>query len=90
NVRGLSFKEEDHDAFVAPLQLLTDKPVLYICNVSEADAATGNAYVEKVQAAIASENAQLLVLAVSIEADINELETYEERQLFLSDLGLEE
>ena len=90
NVRGLSIKEEDHEAFVAPLQLLTDKPVSYICNVSEADAATGNAYVEKVQAAIASENAQLLVLAVSIEADINELETYEERQLFLSDLGLEE
>lgn len=90
NVRTLEFKAADHEAFVAPLQLLTDKPVLYICNVSEADATAGNAYVEKVKAAVASENAEVLILAVSIEADINELETFEERQLFLSDLGLEE
>ena len=72
------------------MQLLTDKPVLYVCNVDEGAAVQGNAFVDKVKETIAQENAELLVLAVSIEADINELESYEERQLFLEDLGLEE
>ena len=70
--------------------MITDKPVLYLCNVNEQAAKDGNAYVEKVKETIAHEQAGLLVLAVSIEADINELESFEERQLFLDDLGLEE
>lgn len=90
NVRAIAVADELRTAFVSPLQLLTDKPVLYVCNVDESAAASGNAYVAAVQKAIAPENAELLVLAVSIEADINELESYEERQLFLEDLGLEE
>ncbi|MEJ2584378.1 MAG: DUF933 domain-containing protein, partial [Robiginitalea sp.] len=67
-----------------------DKPVLYVCNVEEQAALSGNAYVESVRKAVTGENAGVLVLAVATEADINELETYEERQLFLEDLGLEE
>ena len=63
---------------------------MYVCNVDEGSAVNGNAYVDKVKAAVASENAEVLVLAVGTEADITELETYEERQLFLEDLGLEE
>ena len=63
---------------------------MYVCNVSEDAAAKGNAYVKKVQDIIADEQAEVLVLAISVEADINELDTYEERQLFLDDLGLEE
>ncbi len=90
NVRGIALSEEDREAYVHSMQLLTDKPVLYVCNVDEGAAAKGNSLVDKVQEAIAQENAELLVLAVSIEADINELESYEERQLFLEDLGLEE
>ncbi|MGB0256782.1 MAG: redox-regulated ATPase YchF [Flavobacteriaceae bacterium] len=90
NVRGIALSEEDREAYVLSMQLLTDKPVLYVCNVDEGAAAKGNSLVDKVQEAIAQENAELLVLAVSIEADINELESYEERQLFLEDLGLEE
>jgi len=70
--------------------LITDKPVLYVCNVDEQSAKEGNAYVAKVKTEVASEQAGLLVLAVSIEADINELDSFEERQLFLEDLGLEE
>ncbi|MDT8347540.1 MAG: DUF933 domain-containing protein, partial [Flavobacteriaceae bacterium] len=65
-------------------------PVLYVCNVDEASAKTGNAWVEKVKEAVAGESAEIIVLAVATEADINELETYEERQLFLEDLGLAE
>ena len=90
NVRGIALSEEDREAYVHSMQLLTDKPVLYVCNVDEGAAAKGNSLVDKVQEAIAQENAELLVLAVSIEADINELESYEERQLFLEDLGIEE
>lgn len=73
---------------VADLNLLTDKPVLYVCNVDEASAVSGNAHTEAVRAAIASEHAEMLIVAASAEADIAELETYEERQMFLQDMGL--
>lgn len=89
NIRGVDCSIEERNTFVTPLQLITDKPVLYVCNVDESAARDGNAYVEKVKAMVANETASVLVLAVSIEADINELESYEERQLFLEDLGLE-
>jgi len=64
--------------------------VLYVCNVDEGAAVTGNDYVEKVKANVANEKAEVLVLAVGTEADINELETFEEREMFLEDLGLKE
>ncbi|MDG1263074.1 MAG: redox-regulated ATPase YchF [Flavobacteriaceae bacterium] len=90
NVRSLDLTEKEREEIVDLLQLLTDKPVLYVCNVSEDSAAKGNNYVKKVKEFIADEQAEVLVLAISVEADINELDTYEERQLFLDDLGLEE
>ena len=90
NVRTLVFSEDDRAAYVTPLQLITDKPVLYVCNVSEDAAVNGNTYVDKVKKIVADENVEVLILAMSIEADINELDSYEERQLFLEDLGLEE
>lgn len=90
NVRQINLGEKDREEYVTPLQLLTDKPVLYVCNVSESDAASGNALVHKVEEIAAAEQAEVLTLAVSIEADINELESYEERQLFLEDMGLSE
>ena len=71
-------------------QLITTKPVLYVCNVNEEAAATGNAYVDQVRELVKDENAEVIVLAVGTEADITELETYEERQMFLEDLGLTE
>ena len=90
NIRSLELKEEERLEYVKPLQLITDKPVLYVCNVDEAAAKTGNAYVDQVKEAVAGESAGLLILAVSIEADINELDSFEERQMFLEDLGLDE
>ena len=90
NVRSLNFTEKEREEVITELQLITDKPVLYVCNVSEDAAVSGNAYVEKVKALVADEDTEVLVLAISVEADINELETYEERKLFLDDLGLEE
>ncbi len=82
--------EDDRLAYVKPLQLITDKPVLYVCNVDEGAAVNGNDYVNKVKETVASENAEVIVLAVGTEADITELEDYEERQMFLQDMGLEE
>lgn len=81
---------EDEEELMENFQLLTSKPILYVCNVDEAAAKSGNAYVEKVREAISGENAEILVLAVATEADIAELESYEERQMFLEDIGLEE
>jgi ribosome-binding ATPase len=75
---------------VKDLYLLTDKPVMYICNVDEASAVKGNAYVEAVRKSITDENAEILVVAAATESDIAELETYEERQMFLEEAGLSE
>ncbi|WP_163717320.1 redox-regulated ATPase YchF [Mangrovibacterium lignilyticum] len=72
------------------LQLLTNKPILYVCNVDEASVIDGNAYVDAVKEAVKDENAELLVIAAATEADIAELESYDERQMFLEDLGLTE
>lgn len=89
NVRGFDRTEEEQ-AWIDDYQLLTEKPVLYVCNVDEAAAASGNDYVQQVQAMAAAEKAGVMFLAAAVEADISELESYEERTLFLTDLGLEE
>ena len=90
SVRALSISDDDRLAYVKTMQLLTDKPVLYVCNVDESSAVNGNTYVNQVRQVAETEQASVLVLAVSTEADINELGTYEERQLFLDDMGLTE
>ena len=82
--------DKEERKVVSDLNLLTDKPVLYVCNVDEASAVTGNIHTEAVKAAIANENAEMLIVAAATEADIAELETYEERQMFLEDMGLTE
>jgi ribosome-binding ATPase len=90
NVRSVDFYEDDRVHYVNPLQLITDKPVMYVCNVIEDAAVDGNDFVNQIKESVAHENAEVLILAVSIEADINELDSYDERQLFLEDLGLSE
>ncbi len=82
--------DKDDRKFMNDFNLLTDKPVLYVCNVDEASAVNGNKYVDAVREAIKEENAELLIVAAATEADIAELESYEERQAFLSDIGLSE
>jgi GTP-binding protein YchF len=90
SVRAIELTDADREEIVTPLQLITDKPVMYVCNVDDKSAVSGNAYVDKVKANVANENAEVIVLAVGTEADINELDDYEERQMFLDDLGLTE
>lgn len=90
NARTVTFETKDEQKIARELYLLTSKPVLYVCNVEEASAVTGNAYVEAVRAAVEGEGAEILVVAAKIESEIAELETYEERQMFLAEIGLEE
>jgi hypothetical protein len=89
SVRGLGFSEEEME-IIKRFNLITSKPVMYVCNVDEASVLTGNTYVDQVREAVANEQAEVLVIGAKIEADITELETYEERKMFLDELGLEE
>jgi GTP-binding protein YchF len=89
SARSIELEEKEKEV-VADLMLLTDKPVMYVCNVDENSVKTGNEYVERVKEVVQSENAEVLLIAASTEADIAELESYEERQMFLDDMGLDE
>ena len=89
SARTAPITEEDFD-FISDLALLTVKPVLYVCNVDEASVNSGNAYVEKVREAVKDEKAEVLIISAQIESEIAQLDNYEERQLFLEDLGLSE
>ena len=90
SLRAIDLSDKDREEFVTPLQFITDKPVMYVCNVDEDAALHGNAYVDRVKKAVANENAEVVILAVGTEADITELDSFEERQMFLEDLGLQE
>jgi GTP-binding protein YchF len=89
SVRGLGFDASDMEV-IKGFNLITSKPVMYVCNVDEASVLSGNAYVDQVRAAVANENAEVLIIGAKIEADITELETYDERKMFLDELGLDE
>lgn len=90
SARTVSFDTKDEQKAAKELFLLTSKPVMYVCNVDEKSAATGNKYVDMVREAVKDENAEILVVAARTEADIAELETYEDRQMFLEEVGLKE
>ncbi len=72
------------------MMLLTSKPILYVCNVDESSILTGNEHTKRFEASIAAENAEIIYVSAGIEADIAELESKEEREEFLADLGLKE
>jgi len=85
-----SFTGDEKGTFTDELYLLTAKPIIYVCNVDEAAVKEGNQYVDAVKTAIADENTEPLIIGAGIEADIAQLDTAEEKQLFLDDLGLAE
>ena len=89
SARTVKLDESQQEA-AKELMLLTAKPILYVCNVDEASVVTGNKYVDMVKEAVKDEEAEVLVIGAGIEADIAELETWEEKQMFLEDLGLKE
>ncbi len=87
--RSVRFDSPDARRFARDLFLLTNKPVLYVCNVDEASAATGNRYVEQVRKALEGDDSGIMVVAAATESDIAELDTAEERAEFLAEIGLE-
>lgn len=90
SARSVEFEAQDEIDASHELFLLTNKPVMYVCNVDEASAVSGNQFVEAVREAVKGEKAEILIVAAKTESEIAELESYEERQMFLADAGLEE
>jgi len=89
NAREVTLDNPEEQKIAKEFCLLTNKPVMYVCNVDEASAKNGNAYVEAVREAVKGEDAEILVIAAKIESEIAELEDYEEKQMFLEEIGLE-
>lgn len=90
NARTVQFDNEEEEEAARNLFLLTAKPVLYVCNVDEDSAVEGNEYSRKIEEIAKLENAEAMVIAAKTEEDIATLETYEEKMMFLEDLGLKE
>lgn len=80
----------DEEAMAHDLFLLTNKPVMYVCNVDDKSAVNGNAYVDAVREATKDEHAEILIISARTESDIAEMESYEDRQIFLDEMGLTE
>ncbi len=89
SARTVVLENGEEEKLAKEFFLLTNKPVMYVCNVDEASAANGNEYVERVREAVKDENAEILVIAAKIESEIAELDNYEERQMFLEEIGLQ-
>ncbi len=90
NARVVTFESKEEQDAARNLFLLTSKPVLYVCNVDEASAKTGNEYARRIEQLAAEEGAETMIIAGKTEEDIAELESYEDKKLFLDELGLEE
>ena len=90
NARSVTFESKEEQRYAHDLFLLTAKPVLYVCDVDETAAKTGNQYSDMIQKIAESEGAEMLVIAAKTEEDIASLETYEDKKMFLDELGLEE
>ena len=88
--RTVQFESKEEQKVAHDLFLLTNKPVLYVCNVDDASAVNGNRYVDMVREAVKEEGAEILIVAAKIESEIAELDSYEDKQMFLGEIGLEE
>lgn len=90
NCRSVELVNEEEENLARDLFLLTNKPVLYVCNVDDASAVNGNRHVDAVREAVKDENAQILIISAKTESEIAEMDSYEDRQMFLEEMGLEE
>lgn len=89
SARSAQLSSEDF-VILKEFQLLTDKPVMYVCNVDEASVKTGNKYVDAVKENVKDEKAEVILITAAMEAEIAALDTFEERKMFLEEMGLEE
>lgn len=84
------YSDEQVEEFIKPLELISFKPILYVCNVGENDVISGNDYVDQVKKEIENKDCEIIIISAKIESEINELDSIEEKKLFLDDLGLVE
>ncbi|MGI8952782.1 MAG: redox-regulated ATPase YchF [Chitinophagaceae bacterium] len=90
NARSFEVRAEEKHKFIDELFLLTMKPVIYVCNVDESSVIKGNKYTEAIKEAVKNENAEILFISAAIESEIAAMDNFEDRKLFLEDLGLHE
>ena len=88
--RSVKLLNDEEESIAHDLFLLTSKPVMYVCNVDDASAVNGNAYVDAVREAVKDENAEILIISARTESEIAEMEDYDDRQMFLEEMGLQE
>ncbi len=88
--RSVALNNEEEVQMARDLFLLTNKPVMYVCNVDDASAVNGNKYVEAVREAVKEENAEILIISARTESEIAEMDDYADRQMFLEEMGLSE
>ena len=88
--RSVALNNEEEVQMARDLFLLTNKPVMYVCNVDDASAVNGNRYVDAVREAVKAENAEILVISARTESEIAEMDDYNDRQMFLEEMGLSE
>ncbi len=88
--RSVALNNEEEAQMARDLFLLTNKPVMYVCNVDDASAVNGNKYVDAVREAVKEENAEILIISARTESEIAEMEDYNDRQMFLEEMGLSE
>ena len=84
------YSDEQVEEFIKPLELISFKPILYVCNVGENDVISGNDYVDQVKKEIENKDCEIIIISAKIESEINELDSIDEKNLFLDDLGLVE
>lgn len=90
NARAFEVSDEEREKFIYDMFLLTVKPVIYVCNVDEKSVVNGNRFTEQVKEAVKHEQAEIMLVSAAIESEIAVMESYDDRQLFLNDLGLSE
>ena len=90
SVNRFDFSDDQFEEFIKPLELISFKPILYVCNVGEDDVTDGNSYVEDVRREIENKDSEIIIISAKIESEINELDSVEEKKIFLEDLGLKE
>ena len=90
NVNRVDFSDDQYEDYIKPLELISFKPILYVCNVGESDVINGNSYVEDVRKEVQSKDSEIIIISAKIESEINELDSLEEKKIFLDDLGLGE
>lgn len=84
------FSDDQFEDFIKPLELISFKPILYVCNVGENDVISGNDYVNQVRKEIGNKDSEIIIISAKIESEINELDSFEEKKIFLDDLGLDD